>query len=152
MLIDMIKHEPFQRLMERHIEETMAYLIEREQPFGLLCNLEYVRFDPPLPDELAANLNEVTLFMIAGYTLETFRVDDHTLSFEAGFGPQNFGSVVSMPTLATLQLLVEDTPILLNMARPFLRTATAKTPSREGLKNSLQSFLSNPENRKFLKK
>ncbi|WP_457595892.1 hypothetical protein [Hydrogenimonas sp.] len=151
MLIDMIKEEEFQDLMEGHIKDMLAYLLEHDQPFGLLCNLQYVTFDPPLPEEIAQNLKEVTLFMIAGYTFESFEFDEHTLYFEAGFGPQNFGSVVNMPILAVLQLLVEETPLLLNMARPRPRHPE-KGVSDEGVKNSLQTFLSNPENRKFLKK
>ena len=150
MLIDMIKEEEFQNLMEAHLKEMMYYLLASEQPFGLLCNLEYVTFDPPLPEEIASNLQEVTLFMIAGYTFESFEIEDDRLFFEAGFGPDNFGSVVSMPVLAVLQLLVEETPILINMARP--RPYSAKERADEGIKSSLETFLSNPENRKFLKK
>jgi len=122
MLIDMIKEQmikeqEFQEMMEAHIKDMLLYLLESDQPFGLLCNLEQVSFDPPLPEEIAQALQEITLFMIAGYTFESFEIEEHTLFFEAGFGPQNFGSVVSMPALAVLQILVEETPILINMAQ-----------------------------------
>ena len=150
MLIDMIKHAEFQEMMEAHIKDMLAYFLENDQPFGLLCNLEYVTFDPPLPDEIAKNLSEVTLFMIAGYTFESFEFDEHTLFFEAGFGPQNFGSVVSMPLLAVLQLLVEETPIFINMARPMADYKEKREKS--GIQSSMETFLSNPENKKFLKK
>jgi hypothetical protein len=150
MLVDMIKDMEFQEIMEAYIKDMLLYLLENGQPFGLLCNLEHVTFDPPLPEELAGMLREVTLFMIAGYTFESFEVEERTLFFEAGFGPQNFGSVVSMPILAVLQLLVEETPILINMAQPMADLKPRKDTS--GIKSSLESFLSNPENRKFLKK
>ncbi len=150
MLIDMIKEPGFQELMERHIRETLFYFLESEHPFGLLCQLEYVTFDPPLPEDLAARLQEVTLFMIAGYTFESFEVAGDILFFEAGFGPENFGSVVSMPLLAVLQLLVEETPVLINLAKPRLDYGERK--EEEGIQSSLETFLSNPENRKFLKK
>ncbi|WP_353661279.1 hypothetical protein [Hydrogenimonas sp. SS33] len=150
MLIDMVKEEEFQNLTEAHLKDMLFYLLASEQPFGLLCNLEHVTFDPPLPEEIASNLQELTLFMIAGYTFESFEIEEDKLFFEAGFGPDNFGSVVSMPVLAVLQILVEETPILINMAqpRPYFREARAE----EGVKSSLETFLSNPENRKFLKK
>ena len=150
MFIDLIKENGFQQIMEAHIQEILAYLLEHEQPFGLLCHLEYVAFDPPLPEEVAQNLNDVTLFMIAGYTFESFEFDEHTLFFEAGFGPRNFGSVVSMPLLAVLQLLVEETPILINMARPMADYKEKREKS--GIQSSMETFLSNPENKKFLKK
>ena len=150
MLIDMIKERQFQEIMDVHIKDVLFYLLESNQPFGLLCNLKYVTFDPPLPDDLSELLQEVTLFMIAGYTFESFELEDDILYFEAGFGPQNFGSVVSMPILAILQLLVEETPILINMAQPMTNFKAEEEDS--GVKSSLENFLNNPENRKFLKK
>ena len=150
MLIDMIKDPEFQEMMEAHIRDMILYMLESNQPFGILCNLEHVTFDPPLPEDLAQVLQEVTLFMIAGYTFESFQIEEHTLFFEAGFGAQNFGSVVSMPILAVLQVLVEETPLLINMAQPMLEYRTEREES--GVQSSLETFLSNPENRKFLKK
>ena len=150
MLIDIIKEQQFQEMMDTHISDLIFYFLENEQPFGLLCNIKYVTFDPPLPDELFHLLKDVTLFMIAGYTLESFEIEDDTITFEAGFGPQNFGSVVRMPTLAILQLLVEDTPVLINMAQPMVNLKTKEQEA--GIKTSLENFLNNPENRKFLKK
>lgn len=150
MLIDMIKESEFQEMMEAHIKDMLLYMLEKDQPFGLLCNLEHVTFNPPLPEELAQALQEVTLFMIAGYTFESFEIEEHTLFFEAGFGPQNFGSIVSMPILAVLQVLVEETPLMINMAQPMV--AFKEEQEQPGVKSSLESFLSNPENRKFIKK
>ena len=150
MLIDMVKEEEFQEMMEAHLRDMMGYLLDSEQPFGLLCNLEHVTFDPPLPEEIATNLQDLTLFMIAGYTFESFAIDEDRPFFEAGFGPQNFGSVVSMPLLAVLQVLVEETPILINMAQP--RPDHRLKQADSGIQSSLETFLSNPENRKFFKK
>ena len=151
MLIDMVKDREFGQMMEAHIKDMLRYFLDTDQPFGLLCNLEHVTFDPPLPEEIASRLPEVTLFMIAGFTMESFAVEGHTLFFEAGFGPDNFGSVVTMPILAVLQLLVEETPLLINLAQP-VPDVVMKEQEDAGVKNSLESFLSNPENRKFLKK
>lgn len=55
-----------------------------------------------------------------------------------------------MPVLAILQLLVEETPILINMAQPMTNFKTEEQNS--GVKSSLENFLNNPENKKFLKK
>ncbi len=150
MLIDMIKDREFQEMMSSHLKDTFAYLLERESPFAILCNIEHVTFDPPLPQELQKLLQDLTLFMIAGYTFESFDFDDRFLSFEAGFGPENFGSVVSMPILAVMQVLVEETPILINLANPPADYRSVK--EEEGIQSSMETFLSNPENQKFLKK
>jgi len=146
----MIQERRFQEMMESHIKSVLSYLLENEQQFGLLCNLKYVAFDPILPEDISELLQDITLFMIAGYTLESFEIEDEMISFEAGFGSQNFGSVVSMPTLAILRITVEETPILSNMAQPI---ANFKSEEQDlGIKSSLENFLNNPENRKFLKK
>ncbi len=149
MIVDLIKSPEFQDMMERSIKEMIEFLLERDIPFGLLCNIEYVTFDPPLPPELSSQLQSVTLFAIAGYTFDSFEIEEHSLSFEAGFGPQNFGSVVSMPTLAVMQIVVEDTPLLVNMAVPPRESFTHG--EEPGIKSSLEALLSNPENRRFLK-
>jgi len=137
-------------MMQSHLREMMAFLLEESVPFGLLCNIDYVSFDPPLPPELSEQLQNVTLFMIAGYTFESFEITENEIFFEAGFGPDNFGSVVSMPILAVLQVIVDETPLLINMALPT-RIDEAE-PEEPGVKSSMDALLSNPENRKFIKK
>ncbi len=149
MVIDLIKDPKFQSLMERSINEMLELLLENGIPFGLLCNIEYVDFDPPLPPELSSQLQNVTLFAIAGYTFDSFETDGHRIYFEAGFGPQNFGSLVSMPILAVMQIIVEDTPLLVNMAIPHKEEFDQNEKS--SVKSSLEALLSNPENRRFLK-
>jgi len=136
--------------MQAHLKDMIAFLLDEGLAFGLLCNIEHVDFDPPLPPELYEQLPNVTLFMIAGYTFESFEMDERNIYFEAGFGPQNFGSVVSMPILAVLQVIVEETPLLINMALPPKAEEIKK--EKPGEKSSMEAFLSNPENRKFIKK
>ena len=89
--------------------------------------------------------NEAVLFILTGYTLESaFRKDD-TLVFEAGFGAENFGSVVTVPLLAIKQIFLGETPLLLNHA-------TLPMPSSPKATNSMEALLNNPENQKLLKK
>ena len=150
MMIEMMKEEAYRALMERQLTEMIDFLMENDRPFGIVCRLEFVTFDPPLPDEIAKNLKDLTLFMIAGYTFESFTIEGDQLSFEAGFGADNFGSIVSMPILAIVQILFDDTPISLNLASP--RPYSLQEQQEEGIQSSLETFLNNPENRKFLKK
>ncbi len=150
MIVKLVNSPEFQSMMQSHLREIMALLLERDTPFGLLCNIEYVSFDPPLPPELSEQLQSVTLFMIAGYTFDSFEITEHEIFFEAGFGPQNFGSVVSMPILAVLQVIVDETPLLINMALPA--DTDEERMEEPGVKSSMEALLSNPENRKFIKK
>jgi hypothetical protein len=140
-------------MMKRHIEELIILFFEKEQNFGILCKIEDVSFSPELPDDLSADFRSLTLFFLAGYTFETARLEDGMLIFEAGFGSENFGSVVSVPLLSILQVIVDETPVMINLAVES-EASLQESPEEvdeSGVKNSMASFLSNPENSKFLK-
>ena len=74
------------------------------------------------------------------------------LVFEAGFGSENFGSVVTVPLLSIMQIIVEETPLFINLATYREKIVAKKEIDRGGVENSMASFLSNPENSKFIKK
>ena len=89
---------------------------------------------------------------MAGYTFETARIVDDSLVFEAGFGADNFGSLVSVPMLSIMQIIIDETPVLINLANYEKNTVVKKEVDEGGVENSMASFLSNPENSKFIKK
>ena len=154
MLESLIEDRDFAKMMKKHMQELMILFFQKEQNFGILCKIEDVSFNPPLPDEMLADFRSLTLFFLAGYTFETARLEDDMLIFEAGFGSENFGSVVSVPLLSILQVIVDETPVMINLA---IETQEVKEEEEQkvdenGVKNSMASFLSNPENSKFLKK
>jgi len=74
------------------------------------------------------------------------------LIFEAGFGQENVGSFVSIPLLSVVQVIIDDTPALINLAMPSEKILPVNIEKNEGVQNSMSTFLSNPENQKFLKK
>ena len=152
MLENIIQDEDFARLMKKNIEEVIMLFFQKEQNFGILCKIEEITFNPQLPEEINSEFRPLTLFFLAGYTFETARIEDGYLIFEAGFGSDNFGSVVSVPLLSIIQVIVDETPVLINLAiEPTVKTEP-KSVDEKGVKNSMASFLSNPENSKFLKK
>jgi len=152
LLENIIQDEDFARLMKKNIEELMMLFFQKEQNFGILCKIEEITFNPQLPEEINSEFRPLTLFFLAGYTFETARIEDGYLIFEAGFGSDNFGSVVSVPLLSIIQVIVDETPVLINIAiEPTVKTEP-KSVDEKGVKNSMASFLSNPENSKFLKK
>jgi hypothetical protein len=140
--------------MKKHIEELVILFFQKEQNFGILCKIEEVSFNPELPDGMYSDFRPLTLFFLAGYTFETARIEDETLVFEAGFGSDNFGSVVSVPLLSILQIIVDETPLFINIAIDTKeeKEEITKEEDESGVKNSMASFLANPENSKFLKK
>jgi len=151
MLFDIIKSASFARLMESHVHDMLTYLFENEQNFGILCKIEHLTFDPPLPKHITDEFRPMTLFFLAGYTFESARIENHCLIFEAGFGQENIGSFVSVPLLAIVQIIIDDTPAFINLALPQDLVANQNKAGEEGVQNSMNAFLANPENQKFLK-
>jgi hypothetical protein len=152
LLENIIQDKDFADLMKRNIQYLLSLLFQKEQNFGILCKIEDVSFHPELPEDINSEFRPLTLFFIAGYTFETAKIEDDCLVFEAGFGNDNFGSVVTVPLLGILQIIVDETPIFINLA-VYKEEEGAKSEKLDenGVKNSMASFLNNPENSKFLK-
>jgi hypothetical protein len=152
LLENVVENKKFASMMKRHIGELVVHFFEQEQNFGILCKVDDVEFEPSLPQSIKSEFRSLTLFFLAGYTFETARIDEDFIIFEAGFGSDNFGSLVSVPLLSIMQVIVDETPVLINLAKYEHKTAIVKEINTNGVKNSMDVFLSNPENSKFLKK
>jgi hypothetical protein len=51
-----------------------------------------------------------------------------------------------------MQIIIDETPIFINLANVEASAPANKEVDLGGIENSMASFLSNPENSKFLKK
>lgn len=151
MLDSVIEDKDFAILMHKNIYDLLIHLFEKEQNFGVLCKIQDVIFDPELPADINSEFRPMTLFFLAGYTFDTARIEDDFLVFEAGFGAENIGSLVSIPLLSIMQIIVDETPLLINLAIYKKESKIEKKVDDNGVKNSMASFLSNPENSKFKK-
>ena len=151
MLDNVIKDKDFAALMQKNIYDLIIHLFEKEQNFGVLCKIEDATFEPELPREINAEFRPMTLFFLAGYTFDTARIEDEFLVFEAGFGADNIGSLVSVPLLSIMQVIVDETPLMINLATYKQDIKLDKKVDESGVENSMASFLSNPENSKFIK-
>ncbi|NOX15708.1 MAG: hypothetical protein GXP61_06755 [Epsilonproteobacteria bacterium] len=139
----------FSDMMSNHIEDILDFLLEKGVSFSMLTNVASVNFEPALPSDIRDSFKSITLFVLAGYTFESTVLDGDIISFEAGFGSDNFGSLVSVPLASVLQVIVEDTPIFINLSIPSAKEETKK--QEVGVKKSMEALLSNPENKKLLK-
>ena len=153
MLENIIQDRDFAQLMKKNIQELIVLFFQKEQNFGILCKIEDVSFEPELPESINTEFRPLTLFFLAGYTFETARIENNMLIFEAGFGSDNFGSIVSVPLLSILQIIIDETPVFINISayKEEADEEEVKNVDERGVKNSMASFLSNPENSKFLK-
>lgn len=152
MLEQVIEDKRFAALMQKNIQELLVHFFQKEQHFGILCKIGDVSFDPPLPPSINSEFRSLTLFFLAGYTFESAYIQDDVLYFEAGFGPENFGSIVRVPLLSIMQVIIDETPVLINLAVYKPQEHKEADIDENGVENSMKSFLSNPENSKFFKK
>ena len=82
MLYDVLKDRSFANLMQKHIIEILTNLFDQNQNFGILCKIETLTFDPPLPADITAEFRPMTLFFLAGYTFESARIENNNVIFE----------------------------------------------------------------------
>jgi len=134
-----ITNPKFREIKISHAEEILHFLIQSQDAFDILCVYEDITFDPQLPKEISKSFHDVIFFSIANYTLSTATIQNEYLTFEAGFGEQNFGSFVKVPIENILQITQEDTPLFVNV--------TASLPKPKKPKNP---FELNPRNKKIL--
>ncbi|MDY0234114.1 MAG: hypothetical protein RBS11_08780 [Sulfurimonas sp.] len=151
MLESLTNNKEFAQLMQKHTQEVIIHFFKKEQNFGILCKIEDVEFNPALPKDIISEFRPLTLFFLAGYTFETAHIKDDCLVFEAGFGVENFGSMVSVPLYSIMQIIVDETPILINLSNQKIEQKPKKVVDRKGVEDSMASFLSNPENSRFMK-
>ncbi len=154
MLENIIDEAEFAKIMQNSIQNVIIHFFGKEQNFGILCKIEEVHFNPSLPESINSEFRPLTLFFLAGYTFDTARIEDDILIFEAGFGSDNYGSVVSVPLLSIMQVIIDETPVLINLSVYKESQDEQKEVKKEddtGVENSMASFLNNPENSKFLK-
>jgi hypothetical protein len=102
--------------MINHSKETIELLLDKGIFFSILVNINEVEFNPELPEYIKKSFKPITLFTLAGFTYETIEIDDEFLEFEAGFGSENIGSLVKVPLHSIIQILIEDTPIYINLS------------------------------------
>ncbi len=155
MLHKLVDKNGFRTIMQSHCEDIIAFLFDENIEFSILTSLSNITFEPILPEEITSEFKPLTFFTLAGYTYESSRLNEGILSFEAGFGRENIGSLVSVPVYAILQILVDNTPIFINLSTPPEKKSDKKREakkSNEGIDKSMNIFLSNPNNKKLFKK
>ncbi len=139
----------FNGIMRNSIHNVIAYLLKEKIDFGILVRIEEVSFSPKLPKYISENFHEITYFILAEYTLSSTILYKKSLQFEAGFGEESFESLVKIPLISIVQILVNDTPIFLNVAVDTALKIEKRKLRR--VRKSKNIFLSNPENQDLFK-
>lgn len=156
MLEDFLENRKFVNMMQKHIAEILEMLMQNNVYFTIVASLDGSKFNPPLPKSVTEDFKPIISFYLSGYTFESAKLLDGTVEFEAGFGEENIGSLVSIKLEHILHIAIDKTPIFINLSIPKNEEESYFEPAEEfeeeGLDRSLQAFLSNPENENLFKK
>ena len=143
MVKDIIEDNGYKSLVEKQIKENILFLLEKNKEFSITANIEPISFTPELPKVIKDQMHKFSLFILSNYTYATVQVDDNYISFEAGFGNENFGSVVKIPLYAIFQIIIDESILYINSV------ATVEKFNKDLKKNSFNIFKNNPNNKKF---
>lgn len=137
MLDSFMSDRDYSTMLAQHAKELLLLLFSKETSFDVLANMAFTTFEPALPNELLPN-DDAVLFALGGYTLQSARIEQGCLKFHAGFGRDNFASLVSIPLHAIIRLSMGKNVLFINFSICEHETQIQK---------SRNIFKSNPENK-----
>lgn len=143
MVKNIIEDENYKNLIQKQIKDIIIFLLDKKQEFALTANLDKITFEPNLPDVIKNQLPKYSLFILSNYTYSTIAINDEYISFEAGFGSENFSSIVKVPLASIFQIIIDESILYLNPV------ATVDKFNKDNKLNSMNVFKKNPNNKKF---
>ncbi|MDR1460200.1 MAG: hypothetical protein LBI78_00945 [Campylobacteraceae bacterium] len=149
---EFLKSEEFVRTIHQTLKEVLSLLLKNDMPFTILTNISRINFEPSLPSSVTQNLQQFTLFAIENYTFSSAKLINNHLVFEAGFGEDDFASLVTVPLGAIVKIIVENVPIFLNISLDITEHTAEEVSKEDKLKKSFEALLNNPENKNLFKK
>ncbi len=146
MIKNIIESDDYKSLVSTQIKDTIKYLINNNEEFAITANIKGITFTPELPNTIYDQLSAFSLFILANYTYTTLELDANYIYFEAGFGKENFGSLVKIPFNAIFQVIVDESILFVNS------TATVQNffNQKEQSNKSLNAFKKNPNNKSLI--
>jgi hypothetical protein len=150
MIHNIIDNIEYKELMETQVYEIIEFLLNQEEEFSLTANINGVQFNPQIPKTISENFPHFTLFTLANYTYTTIELSESHISFETGFGAEDFGSVVTIPLHAVFQVIVDESILFLNPTATVERYFRKSKPDLEDIDQetrSLNAFKNNNKNK-----
>jgi len=150
MIHNIVENSEYKEIMESQIYDIIEFLLNQDEEFSLTANINGVEFNPKIPQSISETFPHFTLFTLANYTYSTIELSETQISFETGFGAENFGSVVTIPLNAIFQVIVDESILFLNptatVERYFKKKKKVVEKNIDQQTRSLNAFKNNSHN------
>ncbi|OPX27186.1 MAG: hypothetical protein B1H07_02200 [Campylobacteraceae bacterium 4484_166] len=128
-------NDKLQLLQARQIREILNLMLDITKELSIYVKRDLIEFKPQLPKSLMAKFDTILLLELRNWTIQSAILDRIDFSFEAGFGKENIGSVLTIPYEAVYQILVNKDIIYINQTSLYL-LKDEKIDSYEMFKNN----------------
>ncbi len=150
MIFNIVEDINYRDMLEGQIFEVIEYLINKDEEFSITANINGVDFEPAMPDSISKNFSHFTLFTLSNYTYESIILTEKSITFEAGFGSENFGSHVTIPLYAIFQIVIEESILFLNPTATVEKYFEEDEIEEEQVSRSMNAFTMNKKNKDLL--
>jgi hypothetical protein len=140
MIHNLISTKEYKDLTTKQIKEILVFLVDQKVDFSLTANIDGVIFTPEIPNSIKKYFTKFTLFSLANYTLQSLELHENYLTFEAGFGSENFGSVCQVPYYAIFQISIENSILFLNPTATLEKYFMSKEEEEKQMEKSRKAF------------
>lgn len=147
MITKVLQDSEYQKQQINQIKDQLMLLVGLVDTFSITANINAIKFDPDLPDEIKDSFSTFTLFSFANYTFESIILTEEYISFEAGFGEENMGSVVAIPYIAIFQIIIDESILFIN---PSATMVIKKEEEIDQKTRSMNAFTLNAKNKNLL--
>ena len=139
--MEIFESEKYIQLVKQNNYNIIDFLLKEGLEFAIITYTNVIEFNPKIPKEII-EFDKIARFNVYAYSFESSTLTKDSLTFEAGFGEENYGSVLTIPLEAIHQILLDEITLSLNYHEPKLKQK----------QNSMDILLNNPKNLELLKK
>lgn len=148
MITNILQNKEYSKLSASQVKEQLMMLVGLVDGFSITANINKISFNPEIPQSIKDNFSQYTLFALANYTFESVVLSEDHMSFEAGFGEENIGSVVTIPYECIFQIIVDDSIVFINPSATMVQKENKQEVDQE--ERSKNAFRMNPKNKKLI--
>ena len=139
-MIKLLQNKEYQDLTIKHSRELLFFMQKNHDNFNITANILGIKFTPELPESIYNKFGQFVLFTLSNYTLESLKIEDDYITFEAGFGVENFGSTCKIAIESIFQISIENSILFLNPNATMEKEFFKSLSEEEQMKRSMNAF------------